>query len=357
MLPRNAADAASIPSQDARRLTVSRGTPTAFTLDTFASKDFIVRDFVENLSESAVPASRRSAPASAQTAFDPKPLIRTFESALSRLGSLSEDLTEQETDLSASVRRAEAQHNQNVASLSKTLEQAIEQFNQLDNTLNGAPTDGADADAGGAVALRIGERLEELERQRQRAQDAKFLIGCWMEVSEKGSLSSLEDMRRTGGGEGKVRCASIARQLLKISHRLDPDRASQQVNGGKKTNGLNGTSGSQRSPQPRLSSSGNAARTTIERFLESLEKDLLDQFDEHYRRQNFEGMKECATALRDFNDGASVMGLFVNQHQFFIDRSQLVTDEVAGDAETYGLSTTTYWTMANLQQMGSNSGS
>jgi hypothetical protein len=81
--------------------------------------------------------------------------------------------------------------------------------------------------------------------------------------------------------------------------------------------------------------SGNATRETIERFLESLEKDLLDQFDDHYRRQNFEGMKECANALRDFNDGASVMALFVNQHNFFINRSQLVTDEVAGDDETW----------------------
>lgn len=49
-----------------------------FTLDDFSNKDFIVRDFVENLAESAVPASRRSLPAN--QAFDPKPLIRTFES-------------------------------------------------------------------------------------------------------------------------------------------------------------------------------------------------------------------------------------------------------------------------------------
>lgn len=46
-------------------------------------------------------------------------------------------------------------------------------------------------------------------------------------------------------------------------------------------------------------------------------------------------LQECATALRDFNEGSSVMGMFVNQHNFFIDRSQLVTDEVAGDAETW----------------------
>lgn len=50
----------------------------SFTLDDFSNKDFIVRDFVDSLAESAVPSNRRSG--SAQTPFDPKPLIRTFES-------------------------------------------------------------------------------------------------------------------------------------------------------------------------------------------------------------------------------------------------------------------------------------
>lgn len=51
----------------------------SFTLDSFSSKDFIVRDFVDSLAESAVPSVRRSG--AGQTAFDPKPLIRTFEGA------------------------------------------------------------------------------------------------------------------------------------------------------------------------------------------------------------------------------------------------------------------------------------
>lgn len=51
----------------------------SFTLDDFSNKDFIVRDFVDSLAESAVPVNRRSGPAT-QQAFDPKPLIRTFES-------------------------------------------------------------------------------------------------------------------------------------------------------------------------------------------------------------------------------------------------------------------------------------
>ena len=268
-------------------------------------------------------------------------MIRTFEATLARLGSLSEDLTEQETELSASVRREESRHNQKVASLSKRLDQGIEQFNRLDNSLNGGPSDGIDVESGGAAALRIGERLEELQRQHKRAENAKLLIECWLEVSEKNQLGPLEDLRRKpgNGSENKILCAWFAQQLLKISNRLDPERSSQ-VNGTRAANGVNGTRAANgvngSAGRHRLSASGNTTRETIERFLESLEKDLLDEFDDHYRRQNLEGMRECATALRDFNEGASVMGLFVNQHTIFIDRSQLVTEEVAGDDEAWG---------------------
>lgn len=304
-----------------------------FTLDTFSSKDFIVKDFVESLSDSAAP-SRRSlgtpgAPANTQTgqAFDPKPLIRTFEHALTRLKTLSEDLEERENELSGSVRRAEGQHNTNIKSRERELQRAIESFHQLERKLDG------DGDIGGNAAVQIGERLEELDKQRQRAQDAKFVLQCWIEVSERGDLSSLEDVRRMGAGEGKVRCAHIARQLLKISQRLDPDLDSGDA-GQAKTNGVRFSemNGNGDADSGRTSNARNA-REIIEKFLEMLEKDLLRSFDDFYRRQNFDGMLECAVALRDFGDGNSVISLFVNQHQFFIDRSQLVTEELATDNE------------------------
>lgn len=318
-----------------------RGT-NVFSLDTFSSKDFIVKDFVESLSDTVAPG-RRSAPASSGTtsnpqagqAFDPKPLIRTFEHALNRLKTLSEDLQEREDELSASVRRAEGQHNTNIRSREQELERAISSFHRLERTLDG------DGDAGGNAAMRIGERLEELDRQRQRAQDAKFILQCWLEVSERGDLSSLDDVRKMGGGEGKVRCAHIARQLLKISQRLDgsvdPHGAKvAKTNDTHLTNGTNGTEATD-SPtgSPRKGKAGSQARENIEKFLEMLEKDLLKSFDEFYRRQNFDGMRECAIALQDFGDGNSVISLFVNQHQFFIDRSQLVTDELVVDNETW----------------------
>lgn len=325
----------------------------SFTLENFSNREFIVKDFIEALSDSGIPSSHRrsgtsttsaAATSSSQTTapnqpFDPKPLIRTFEHAQSRLGDLSGDLEIRENELSAAVRRAEAQHAQNVNTLGRKLNQTIDSFQKLDTSLNGS-TGSDTGEGGGTAAVETGKRLEELDRQRRRALDAHFLIECWDEVCNRGELTLLENLRRSGSGEGKVRSAHIARQLLRISQRLDP-ASWNESNGGVNANGLNGQP---RSPGPGAvmnggpAANGNKRRNTreiIEKFSETLEKDLLKQFDSFYRKANFDGMKECATVLYDFNGGASVIGLFVNQHQFFIDRSQLITEEVGGDVETW----------------------
>lgn len=238
-----------------------------------------------------------------------------------------------ETNLLTSVRRAEIQHDTTLDTLGRKLDQSIDSFNALDislnqpNGINGIDKNGRrPSDAGGLVAVQIGERLEELDKQRRRALDATFLIQCWMEVSEEGRLTSLDEMiRRQSSGENKVRCAVIARQLMRMSQRLDP-ASWTQTNGTKKVNGItNGVVGYR----------GHNTRELIEKFSETLEKDLLKQFDDSYRRQNFDDMLECAKVLHDFNGGSSVVALFVNQHQFFIDRSQLITEEVTTDNETW----------------------
>lgn len=239
---------------------------------------------------------------------------------------------ERETDLLTSVRRAEREHDQTLDNLGKKLDESIDSFNALDGTLNN--TNGTNgnsrrggSDAGGNIAVQIGERLEELDKQRRRAVDASFLIQCWTEVSEGGELTSLEEMiRRRGGGKDMVRCAIIARQLMKMSQRLDPSSWAQTNGGGKRVNGIsNGVVGNR----------GHNTKEIIEKFSETLEKDLLTQFDESYRKQNFDDMSECAKVLHDFNGGASVVAAFVNQHQFFIDRNQLITEEVTTDNETW----------------------
>lgn len=306
----------------------------AFTLETFSNKEFIVKDFVESLSDSAIPTSQRQSGPSSSESFDPKPLIRTFEHAKRRLSELSDDLELRENELSVAVRRAEAQHSQNATSLGRKLNQAVDSFQKLDSSFNNVKGSRNHFDSSGGVgnvAIEIGKKLEELDRQRRRALDAHFLIQCWHEVSNRGQLTFLENLRRSGSGQAKVRSAHIARQLLRISQRLDT--ASWNASSGSKEKNITASTSSL------STSSGNVdhgnkynTREIIEKFSETLEKDLLKQFDEFYRRANFDGMRDCATVLYDFNTGASVIGLFLNQHQFFIDRSQLINDEIATDA-------------------------
>ncbi|EEA22299.1 Exocyst complex component 5 [Talaromyces marneffei ATCC 18224] len=318
----------------------------SFTLEYFSGRDYIVKDFIESLSDTAI-ASRRSAGTAAATStanqpFDPKPLIRTFEHAQRSLNDLLGDLEIRENELSAAVRRAEAQHAQNLNTLGRKLSHAIESFQKLDTSLNGAPLISSSATSSNGVpessnvAVEVGKKLEELERQRRRALDAHFLIECWDEVSNRGDVTKLETLRMSGNSEGKLRAAHIAKQLLRISQRLDPKSWNDTSNGnghyanseGLMSPGLNGNGNGNHFPK-------KDTREIIEKFSETLEKDLLKQFDDFYRKANFDGMKECASVLRDFNGGASVIALFVNQHQFFIDRSQLVTEEIGGDAETW----------------------
>ncbi|KAL8992489.1 MAG: hypothetical protein Q9169_007068 [Polycauliona sp. 2 TL-2023] len=299
------------------------GQAPTIDLETFSNREFVVKDFVETLSDSAVPPNRKSGPANHPNVFDPKPFIRTFENALNRMVEISGDLEHRENELSAAVRRSEAQHGRTMQATKTQLDEAMARFEKLDSSISGNESNSV------SKTVKIGQRLEELDQQRIRAQDTRFLIQCWLEVSERGELFMLEDIRRQGGGEGKVRCANIARQLMKISQRLD-QQSWPQVNGASvQVNGING------GPNPNKKKRRHNTRELIEKFSETLEKDLLKSFDEFYRRENFDGMHECAKVLYDFNSGASVIGAFVNQHQFFIDRSQLITEEVGGDPESW----------------------
>ncbi|POS87572.1 exocyst complex component Sec10, partial [Erysiphe pulchra] len=299
-----------------------------FTLDKFSNKDFIVRDFVEELADSCTNSNRKSG--LGIQPFDPKPLIRTFENALSQLASLLDELEGREAGLHTSVRLAEAAHNQTLETLGRKLDQSIDNFDSLDVSVNNsdglANYDSNEKVGGGNIAVQIGERLEDLVKQRTRALDAGFLIQCWLEVSEAGQLTSLEDMiERQGSGENKVRCAVIARQLMKMSQALDSASWAQKD----KSNKVNGAS-TEKDENHR-----HNTREIIEKFSETLEKGLLKRFDDSYRKQNYDEMLECAKVMHDFNGGSSIIALFVNQHQFFIDKSQLVAEEVTTDNEIW----------------------
>lgn len=261
-----------------------------------------------------------------------------FSDAQSKLNGLLDELGEKEAELLTSVRKAEILHDQTLDELGRKLDRSIESFNKLDTTLNnpsaangnGNGRRNASSDLDGNVVVFIGEKLETLDKQRQRAKDSTFLIQCWTQLYETGELTSLKElMERRSGGKDMVRCAVISRQLMKMSQRLD-QASWGQTNGATKVK-LNGVSNGV------MGKRGHDTKEIIERFSETLERELLKQFDSSYRKRNFEDMMECAKVLHDFNGGASAVALFVNQHNFFIggDGTQLITDEVTTDSEIW----------------------
>ncbi|KAF8449775.1 exocyst complex component Sec10-like protein [Terfezia claveryi] len=261
----------------------------SFSLATFSSKDFIVKDFIEGLSTTSLAAHRRSGIQT--TAFDPKPYIRTFEAALDRLKELDQDLSERESDLKEGVRRAELDHTRTIERLGGKFNQTLQEFQRLDASISD----------GGGTAVRIGGELEQLDKQRQRAADAMFLIKCYSDFC-RGDASRLEALRGTGKIEDSIRCAVVARQLTMVARRTEGN---------------------------------NQSKDLIEKFSETLEKDLLKQFDDAYKKTKWENMKGCAKVLYDFNGGASVTQRFVNQHDFFINMENLVTGEIIAEGDIW----------------------
>ncbi|KAL7269154.1 Exocyst complex component 5 [Rhizina undulata] len=258
--------------------------PATFSLETFSSKDFIVKDFIESLTETAIPPTRRSG----VNTFDPKPYIRTFEAALERLKDLDETLSARESELKEGVRRAEIDHARTLDRLSLKFNSTLSEFQRLDSSISD----------GGGMAVRIGGQLEQLDKQLQRAEDARFLIQCYAEFS-RGNTGRLESLRRTGKIEDSIKCAIVGRQLSLIAKRNE---------GGGPTNAR--------------------TKALIEAFSETLEQDLLKQFDDAYRRFKLDAMKGCAKVLHDFNGGASVISNFLNQMDFFIATGKINAGEV-----------------------------
>lgn len=148
------------------------------------------------------------------------------------------------------MRRAELEHSRTIERLGDKFNQTLDEFQKLDATISD----------GEGVAVQIGGQLEQLDKQRQRAEEAMFLIQCYSDFS-RGDSSRLEKLRKSGKTEDSIRCAIVARQLSIITKRLDASGTVDQT------------------------------KELVEKFSETLEKDLLRQFDKAYRKSDWEMMR------------------------------------------------------------------
>ncbi|KAN0131360.1 Exocyst complex component Sec10-like protein [Lactarius tabidus] len=258
---------------------VIRDTATgdALKLSTFQGK-FDVKDFIGAFSEKLIAQSKAD-----PGPFNPKPFISTFEAAVDRLIALRKDVQAKTEQMEKSVRVAEREYSKKMSDLNRGFEAVGSSFASMEARMSEV----------GRTAGRIGEQLESVHLQRQRAQAAYDLIDYYTQFS-RDDTSRIDSLKKEGK-DGRRQVAVLLRRLATLVKEIDLPTADK-------------------------------TRENIDRYCEKFEKDMLHLFDRCYRKGDPKMMHHCAQTLLDFNGGASCVQVYVNQHDFFINRVQKKMD-------------------------------
>jgi exocyst complex component 5 len=100
-------------------------------LETFRNK-FVVNEFVQGLSAANIAFTARQS----SGALDPKPYIRTFESALTRLQDLREEVLQETKDVDKNVKVAENEFMQKNRQLEETFRDINSTFTSLQSRIS-----------------------------------------------------------------------------------------------------------------------------------------------------------------------------------------------------------------------------
>ncbi|KAF7352612.1 Exocyst complex component protein [Mycena venus] len=238
-------------------------------LSAFKAK-FDVTEFIGNVSEKLIAQSKGSS-----GPFDPKPFINTFEAAVDKLIAVRKDVQSKTEQMEKGVRISEREYSKKMAELNRGFETVGNSFAGMESRMNEVSS----------TAVRIGEQLETVHIERQRAQAAYDLIDFYNQFS-RGDTTRLDTLRKEGRA-GRRQVAVLLRRLNTVAKEVDLPTADK-------------------------------TRENIEKYCEKFEKEMLNLFDRCYRRGDPKMMHHCAQTLLEFNGGASCVQVYVNQHDFFI---------------------------------------
>lgn len=243
---------------------------------------FSVQDFVTALCEPVISDVK------SQPVLNTQQLSELFSSTLRDLQVLKSRINEKTIALDSAVQVSQSVYSKKLRQLTSSFDATQSSFDALQTRISDV----------GRTAIRIGEQLESLDRQRKRASETHDLIEYYY-MFARGDVSRLDKLRKEGGREGRLKAATILRRLAVTSREVDIDGAKDTQN-------------------------------KIERYCEQFERDMLKFFDKYYRRSDPKMMGHIANVLQRFNGGMSCINIYVNQHDFFISKDRLAeTDKIA----------------------------
>ncbi|KAJ2342144.1 Exocyst complex component 5, partial [Coemansia sp. RSA 2618] len=237
----------------------------------FAQSAFLADEFVEELSRVDLEFARKSA------VFEPKPFVRTFERALDRLKAAQGALGATIAQLEQAASTSAADHGKKMARLKQTFVTVGGSFERLETQISEVSSN----------TIRIGEQLDTVAKEKERAEAIKELVGFYAELNA-GNTRHLDALLE-GGADGMMKVAHTLRRLNTI---VVDNKYSAPADA--------------------------AAKRQIEIYSENFEKAMLSSFETAYRDGDVPSMGVAARTLDAFNGGVSVVKAYINQHPFFL---------------------------------------
>ncbi|KAI8846204.1 exocyst complex component Sec10-like protein [Chytridium lagenaria] len=240
--------------------------------------NFSAKEYIEQCAKKAAPAVRK----------------QSIPSSLDELLRLRRKVQNKIDDLDDAAKASEVARKKKLAELQSAIESA---FQALESHLGMV----------GKTAIRIGEQLETIDKQRTRAVEARDLIQYFLDFNKDDGHFRLEEYRKSGS-DAELKSAVIARRLAALAKELDAPGTEE-------------------------------ARENIEKYCEELEQEILSRFDTAYKENDKAKMNFCAKFLFELNGGNSCVQAYVNQHEFFINRAMLFENELDNndDVDMIGL--------------------
>ncbi|KAJ3285564.1 Exocyst complex component 5 [Rhizoclosmatium sp. JEL0117] len=245
-------------------------------------RSFNAKEYIDSRTAMVAPSIKTTVTSPSLASRQPKPLIKSFESALDDLLRLRRKVQAKIDDLEDAAQASENARRRKLTEMNSAVEDVQSAFKSLELHLGEV----------GKTAVRIGEQLETIDKQRRIAAEAKDLIYYFQDFNRKRVGGEALDGFRKTGADQEAQTASIVRRLNAISKDL----------------GIPGT---------------ETAKDNIEGFSEELETTILDQFHSAYVKGDLVVMSRCARVLTDLNGGQSCVRTYINQHELNINQDKI----------------------------------
>ncbi|GAM22355.1 hypothetical protein SAMD00019534_055300 [Acytostelium subglobosum LB1] len=250
------------------------------TSDMFKGVDFSSTLFVEDLTRRLV----NEQVSSDGVHFDPLPFNVLFAETQIKLAQLETNLDRRLDNLVDECNEYSTELKQRMQAVQQSHQDAFQHFRELERGVNTI----------GAQAVHFGDELDSVNQQRNKAQSALSLINYLLELNDP------TQSQRSDIFTNSERIHELAQLVKKLSSVSEDIKEITDLDKGK---------------------------LEAESLSNTLENDLISQFERAQDRNDLDKMKQCATTLYNFNGGSRCRSTYVQKLRMFFDVASLRADE------------------------------